>query len=69
MICKIISRILVKKLRDILSSHVSPSQTTFPLGRWIVENTLISQEVLFTISKKNSRKGGLMEIIGFKKSL
>lgn len=54
MIYKIIFRILVKRLRGIVSSHIFPFQAA--------KNALIAQEVIFTISKKNSRKWGLMEI-------
>lgn len=38
---KVISKILVKRLRDILNSHISPLQAAFILDNWISKNTLI----------------------------
>lgn len=34
----------------------------FILERWIIDNTLIAQEITLTISKKTRDKGGLMII-------
>lgn len=38
LVYKIISRLLVAKLRPLLHKIISPCQSAFILGRWIVEN-------------------------------
>lgn len=56
---KIISWILVKCLQGILSNHIFPFQVAFIPSHWIVENTLIAQEVTFSICKKVQVKNAL----------
>ena len=38
---KIITKLLVSRLRKILHKHISPTQATFISGRWIAENQII----------------------------
>ena len=38
---KIITKLLVSRLRKILHKHISPTQATFISGRWIAENHII----------------------------
>lgn len=59
---KIIIRILVKKLRNYLKDHISSYQVDFIPIRWIVQNTLIAQEIALIISKKTREKCGIMVI-------
>lgn len=50
-------------IKKISKSHISPHQVAFiPSGRWIVENTLIAQEIASIIFKKTRGKCGLMRI-------
>ena len=48
---KAISKIMVYKLRPLLERLVSPCQSTFVPGRWIVENQLIVHELLHSFKK------------------
>ncbi|KAK9277915.1 hypothetical protein L1049_027472 [Liquidambar formosana] len=54
---KIISKILVSKLRPFLSSIVAPAQSSFIPGRLTSDNILITQEAIYTMKKKEGRSG------------
>lgn len=45
-IYKTISRMLVKRLKPILSSLIVPNQTAFVKGRLLVENTILASELV-----------------------
>uniref|UniRef100_A0A2N9GUD6 Reverse transcriptase domain-containing protein n=1 Tax=Fagus sylvatica TaxID=28930 RepID=A0A2N9GUD6_FAGSY len=54
---KIISKIIVARLRPILERLISPTQAAFVPGRWIAENTVIVHEIVHTFQKKKKGKG------------
>ena len=54
---KIITKITVAKIRLMLDKIVSSIQSTFVPGRKGVDNAIIVQEIIHTISKKKGRKG------------
>ena len=56
---KVISKLLVFRLMKILHKLISPTQATFILGRWIVENHIVVQEMLYGF-KTRKIKFGLM---------
>ena len=60
-IYKIISKLLVDKLRPLLDKLIAPAQSAFIPNRWIAENQIIVQEILhgFKTQKTNP---GLMAI-------
>ena len=60
-IYKLVSKILVARIRPLLADLVSPFQTAFVPGRKGVDNAIIVQEIIHTMSKKKGR-GGLMAI-------
>ena len=43
---KVISKLIVDRLRAVIPNLVSPTQSAFIPGRWIAENQLIVQEIL-----------------------
>lgn len=61
MVYKIISKLLVEKLRPLLDKLISPSQSTFMPNRWIAENQIIVQEILHSFETRKT-KLGLMAI-------
>ena len=58
-IYKVISKLLVDRLRTVIWNLVSPAQSAFISGRWIAENQLIVQEILHSF-KKRKVKGGFI---------
>ena len=56
---KVISKLLVFRLMKILHKLISPTQATFILGRWIAENHIVVQEMLYGF-KTRKIKFGLM---------
>ena len=58
---KIISKLLVAKLRPLLDRLISPTQSAFIPNRWISENQIILQEILHSF-KSRKTKPGLMAI-------
>ena len=54
---KMITKIIVARLRPMLDKLVSPVQSAFVPGRKGIDNAIIVQEVIHTISKKKGRVG------------
>ena len=54
---KIISKIIVQRLKCVLPSLISPCQASFVPGRLISDNVVIMLELLHTLRKKQSGKG------------
>ena len=61
MVYKIISKLLVDKLRPMLDKIISPTQSAFIPNRWIAENQIIVQEMLHSFKSRRT-KPGLMAI-------
>lgn len=59
---KIISKIIVNRMRPLLSKIIDPSQAAFVLDRWIVENMILAQEVVHSFKNMKRKKG----FVGFK---
>ena len=58
---KIITKLLVSRLRKILHKLISPTQAAFIPGRWIAENQIVAQEMLYSF-KARKAKSGLMAV-------
>ena len=58
---KIITKLLVSRLRKILHKLISPTQAAFISGRWIAENQIVVQEMLHSF-KTRKVKSGLMDV-------
>ena len=54
---KIVTKIIIARLRPYLDKLISPLQTTFVTRRKGIDNTIIAQEVIHTISRKKGRVG------------
>ncbi|XP_065622950.1 uncharacterized protein LOC136064750 [Quercus suber] len=57
LVYKIISKILVARIRPLLSNLISPIQTTFVPGRKGVDNVIIAQELIYTMDNLKGREG------------
>lgn len=53
---KVVSRLLVKRLKPILTSLIAPSQTAFVKGRLLVENTTLAGELVNGYHRPNGTK-------------
>jgi len=58
---KVISKLLMAKLRPLLHKIISPCQSTFLCGRWITKNQVLVQELLHSF-KTRKVKAGLMAV-------
>lgn len=54
---KVISKIIVGRLKTCIAKLVSPFQAGFVLGRPIHENIIIAKEIMHTIHQKKGKKG------------
>lgn len=57
---KVISKIIVKRLRPLVGKLISLNQASFIPVRQIIDNVAIVQEVLHFFHKSKSRKGFVM---------
>ena len=53
---KVISKVLVARIRPLLNNLISPFQTAFIPGRRGVDNVLIAQELIYTMDKMKGRE-------------
>ncbi|GLT46247.1 hypothetical protein SLA2020_200180 [Shorea laevis] len=65
---KIISKILVNRLRLVLESLISPCQASFVPGRRGSDNVIILQELVYSFSKKTGKVGDLILKIDLEKA-
>ncbi|GKV15349.1 hypothetical protein SLEP1_g26146 [Rubroshorea leprosula] len=65
---KVISKILVNRLRPILDSLISPCQASFIPGRRGSDNVIILQELVYSFSKKTGKVGDLIFKIDLEKA-
>lgn len=56
---KIVTKILVQRIRPQLNEIISPNQNSFILGRGPEENFVIAFEILHSMNKKKGKKKGL----------
>ena len=54
---KVISKVLVARIRPLLNNLMSPVQAAFIPGRRGVDNVIIAQELLYTIDRMKGREG------------
>ncbi|XP_042964797.1 uncharacterized protein LOC122299028 [Carya illinoinensis] len=61
-IYKIISKVLVNRLKGVLPEIISPNQNAFILGRIIIDNIMVAYEILHTMKVRKKGKKGSMAI-------
>lgn len=65
---KVVSKILVSRLRPIMTKIVSPTQVSFVPGRHIVDNIVIAQEMLHKFKITKGQKGFIAQKIDLSKA-
>lgn len=68
MVYKIITKIIVRKLKFVMPLLVAPNQVSFFIGRFIIDNVLVTQEVIHSM-RSDRRKPQWMAIkVDFEKA-
>ncbi|KFK28834.1 hypothetical protein AALP_AA7G055000 [Arabis alpina] len=59
---KVISKILARRLQQVMSDMIAPSQYAFVKGRLLVENVLLASELVQGFNKKSVSARGLLKV-------
>lgn len=65
---KVVAKILASRLNGVLGKLISPNQGAFVRGRWIMNNTVIAQEVVHHIKKHKGKNVLMVMKIDMKKA-
>lgn len=65
---KVVAKILATRLSRILEKLMSLNQRAFMKGRWIAENSVIAQEVVYRVKKHKGKRGLMIMKIDIKKA-
>lgn len=65
---KIITKVLVSRIRPFLNHIIGPMQSSFLPGRGTMDNVFVAQEVVHYMSKSNSKYGGIAFKIDLEKA-
>lgn len=57
---KIVTKVLVQRLRPFLGDLISPLQSSFIPGRGTKDNTILLQEIVFQMQKSKKKKGDMI---------
>ena len=67
-IYKIVTKILVHRLKHLMPSFVSPSQTAFISSRRGTTNVIIAQELVYSIKRKKGKEGFMIIKVNLEKA-
>ena len=54
---KVVSKIIVVRIRPLISKLISPVQATFVLGKKGIYNVVIAQELFYILDRKKGKQG------------
>ena len=65
---KTITKVIVNRLRPLLSNLISPNQSSFIPGKTTTDNIIITQEIIHTLRSKKGKTGGMVLKIDLEKA-
>ena len=65
---KVVSKILVLRMKHLMPKLVSPSQTAFVVGRRGTDNVIVAQELLFAMERMKGRTSYMIIKIDLEKA-
>ena len=65
---KVISKILVNRIRPLLNRLIDPAQVAFVPDRWITENLVAAQEIVHSFGKAKKKRGYVGLKLDFQKA-
>lgn len=65
---KLVTKVIVNRLKSILPILIAPSQSSFVPGRQITDNIVVVQEVVHTMCRRQSGKGLMMVKLDLEKA-
>nr|AIK35195.1 LINE-type retrotransposon LIb DNA [Ipomoea batatas] len=65
---KVISKVLVNRLRPIMCNLIGPHQNSFLPGRSTMDNVILTQEVVHSMNTKRGKKGSMIVKIDLQKA-
>lgn len=65
---KIVSKLIVNRMKTLLPRIISPNQGTFVEGQWIAENTVVAQELAHKVRKHKGKNGLMLVKLDLKKA-
>lgn len=68
MVYKVITKVLVNRLKTCISKQVNPLRVSFIPGHQAANNIVIAQEMINSIRKSKSKTGGMMFKLDLKKA-
>lgn len=58
---KILTKVLVNRIRSLLGNLIGPFQSSFLPGRQTSDNIIITQEIIHSLEKRKGKDGGMIE--------
>lgn len=65
---KVISKVLVNRLRPIMCSLIGPHQNNFLLERSTLDNVILTQEIIHSMNRKKGMKGLMIVKVDLQKA-
>lgn len=65
---KVVLKLLVARMKHLMSTIVSPNQRDFVGGRWIAENIVVAQELVHKVRKHKGKQGLMLGKVDLNKA-
>lgn len=68
MTLKLVTKIIMNKIKGVLAKIVAPNQCSFIHGCQITDNIIICQQIIYSLRSKQGRRGGMIIKVDLKKA-